>query len=273
MLRRRLTLLSLDLFLIGVSFFLAIWIKGNTTSYLSQKYLYGLVLLTLIWITVSASFKKYFPKHPPWDSPSAQIIVINLLIFGIIAIIMYGARSLAYSRLVIFGTIAFLTFFELIVNKVYRLIVQNGNGNIILPGNKKRKKILYSGPSVSVAVPTFRAGDVSFSLRQFEEYIIEECGEPACGYICSQIDLNNPRNLVMSTTTRFNILNQPDNYLSGIVNLKRVNDIRYINKFSEAVNVKLKEGGIFIGCAETKNLRKKRILKKFPPVMLHCLKI
>jgi hypothetical protein len=140
MLRHRLTLLSLDLILIGISFFLAIWIKGNTASYLTQKYLYGLIIFTIIWITVSAGFKKYFPKYPPWESSSAQIIVINILIFGIIAITMYGARSLAYSRLVIFGTTAFLTFFELIVNKVYRLSVQNGNGTITLPGKKKRKR-------------------------------------------------------------------------------------------------------------------------------------
>jgi hypothetical protein len=46
-----------------------------------------------------------------------------------------------------------------------------------------------------------------------------------------------------------------------------VNDIRYINKFFETVNLKLPEGGCFIGCAETKNLRKKRILKKFPLVI------
>ncbi len=267
MLRRRLTLLSLDLFLIGISFFLAIWIKGNPVSYLTEKYLIGLIIFTIIWITISASFKKYFPNYPPWDSSSAQIIVINILIFGIIAITMYGARSLAYSRLVIFGTTALLTFFELIVNKVYRLSVQNGNGTITLPGKKKRKRSLYTEQTNSIAVPDLRIKDISVSLAHLKQDIIEECGEVAYNYISSQLDLQNPRNLLMSTTTRFNIQYQPDNYLNGIVNLKRVNDIRYINKFFEAINIKLPEGGHFIGCAETKNLRKKRILNKFPPVI------
>lgn len=267
MLRHRFTLLSLDLFLIGISFFLAIWIKGNPASYLTQKYLYGLILFTVIWITVSASFKKYFPKYPPGDSSSAQIVVINLLIFGIIVIIMYGARSLAYSRLVIFGTTGFLTLFELIVNKVYRLSVLNGNGTITLQGKKKRKKTLYSGQPILIADPELRARDSSLLLEHLRKDIIEECGDLAFDYISGQLDLQDPRNLVMSTTTRFNIQYQPDNYLNGVVNLKRVNDIRYINKFFEAVNTKLPEGGTFIGCAETKNLRKKRILKKFPPVI------
>jgi hypothetical protein len=264
MLRHRLTLLSLDLFLIGISYLLIIWFKGNPASYLTQKYLYGLVLFTIIWITVSASFKKYLPKHPPWDSSSAQIVVINLLIFGIIAITMYGARSLAYSRLVIFGTIALLTFLELIINKIYRLSVQNGNGLVVLPRKKNR---LQSPAQVRLKTDLdFRIRD-KISEEQLREDIIEECGDLAYKYITKQIDLTNPKNLVMSTTTRFNILYQPDNYLTGLINLKKVNDIRYINKFFEAINTKLPEGGVFIGCAETKNLRKKRILRKFPPVL------
>jgi hypothetical protein len=262
MLRHRLTLLSLDLFLIGISYLLIIWFKGNPASYLTQKYLYGLVLFTIIWITVSASFKKYFPKHPSWDSSSAQIVVINLLIFGIIAIIMYGARSLAYSRLVIFGTIALLTFLELIINKIYRLSVQNGNGLVVLPGRKNK----VPAQARLIADLDFRNRD-KISEEQLKEDIIEECGDLAYKYITKQIDLTNPKNRVMSTTTRFNILYQPDNYLTGLINLKKVNDIRYINKFFEAINSKLPEGGHFIGCAETKNLRKKRILRKFPPVL------
>jgi hypothetical protein len=264
MLRHRLTLLSLDLILIGISYLLIIWFKGNPASYLTQKYLYGLVLFTIIWITVSASLKKYFPKHPPWDSSSAQIIVINLLIFGIIAIIMYGARSLAYSRLVIFGTIALLTFLELIVNKIYRLAVQNGNGLVVLAGKKNK---VQSPEQVRLKPSQDLRIRGKISKEQLKEDIIEECGEIAYEYISKHIDLTNPKNLVMSTTTRFNILYQPDNYLTGLINLKRVNDIRYINKFFEAINSKLPEGGNFIGCAETKNLRKKRILRKFPPVL------
>jgi len=50
----------------------------------------------------------------------------------------------------------------------------------------------------------------------------------------------------------------------SIVNINRVNDFRYINKFFEAVNAKLPVGGIFIDYFETKTMRKQRILRKFP---------
>jgi hypothetical protein len=43
--------------------------------------------------------------------------------------------------------------------------------------------------------------------------------------------------------------------------------MRYINKFFEAVNLKLPNGGQYMGCAETKELRKQRILRKYPPLL------
>ena len=53
----------------------------------------------------------------------------------------------------------------------------------------------------------------------------------------------------------------------SLVNLHRINDIRRINKFFEEVNKALPTGGIFVGCVETKAMRKERILAKFPPVL------
>lgn len=53
----------------------------------------------------------------------------------------------------------------------------------------------------------------------------------------------------------------------SIVNLHRINDIRRINKFFEEVNKALPPGGIFVGCVETKAMRKERILAKYPPVL------
>ena len=112
MFRHRTNLLIIDLFLIALAYLIIIWFKGNYSEYLSTEYLSGLAIFTFIWIVVSAAFKKFYPKNPPKKSVSLQIVVINLLIFGVIVICMYGARYLAYSRLVVFGTIVLVTFFR-----------------------------------------------------------------------------------------------------------------------------------------------------------------
>ena len=98
-----------------------------------------------------------------------------------------------------------------------------------------------------------------------KESIVNEVGEKAFNFFEKHIKHNYSKTLFVSTTTRFNIDNQPDNKYHNIVNLKRINDIQRINKFFESINRKLPEGGLVFDFAETYMLRKKRILKKFPP--------
>ncbi len=61
---------------------------------------------------------------------------------------------------------------------------------------------------------------------------------------------------------------------NAIINIKRVNDLGYINKFFECINQSLKKGGRFFFLAETALQRKKRVLKKYPIVVnwfVYCL--
>ena len=88
-------------------------------------------------------------------------------------------------------------------------------------------------------------------------------GTAACNFISQYVDVKEGTTAIMSTTTRFNIEHLPEKKYTGIVNLKKTNDIRYINKFFESVNAKLGHAGMFVGCVETLELRKLRILKKF----------
>lgn len=90
-----------------------------------------------------------------------------------------------------------------------------------------------------------------------KELIIETSGVKAWKYVSYFVDANAPETLVVSTTNVFNIVNNPGNH-NAVINLSRVNNIRYINKFFESVNTKLENGNIFICCLETIQARKKR---------------
>lgn len=56
----------------------------------------------------------------------------------------------------------------------------------------------------------------------------------------------------------------------AVINWHRVNDIKGINTFFKKVNSRLKRGGRFIGCMETLENRKERLLKKYPPIINHA---
>lgn len=76
---------------------------------------------------------------------------------------------------------------------------------------------------------------------------------------------------LLKTSDAFNVNNFPDCRKSPdggydlMVNLKSINDTRLINALFTSINEKLKANGTFIGCVETYQLRKTRILKKYPP--------
>lgn len=93
-----------------------------------------------------------------------------------------------------------------------------------------------------------------------QEYI----GINAFNFIKQYADVRDKGTFIEATTTRFNFLKIPAGKYNTIINLKRVNDIRWINKFFETVNSKLNNGGVFIGFVETKKNRKERILNRRP---------
>ncbi|MEJ2594046.1 MAG: sugar transferase [bacterium] len=103
------------------------------------------------------------------------------------------------------------------------------------------------------------------------DLVLHEVGEEAFQLINENVDLLDGSTMVTSTTTRFNIEKIPARKFKNIVNLKRINDIRRINKFFESVNGKLEVDGIFIDNVETYVRRKARILRKsiFPLNWIH----
>jgi lipopolysaccharide/colanic/teichoic acid biosynthesis glycosyltransferase len=74
---------------------------------------------------------------------------------------------------------------------------------------------------------------------------------------------------LLKTSDNFNVKHFPDCQKSDggydlMVNLKSINDTHLINSLFCSFNEKLKEDGVFVGCVETYQLRKARLLKKYP---------
>lgn len=92
---------------------------------------------------------------------------------------------------------------------------------------------------------------------EIKRLIVHKAGEDAYKYFTSFFDIHRDGALTVSTTNEFNILNHPENS-NAIINLSKVNNIRYINKFFEKVNGKLDNNGWFIVCTETLAARKER---------------
>lgn len=90
-----------------------------------------------------------------------------------------------------------------------------------------------------------------------KQLLLERTGKRAYTYFNHFIDTDLPETLIVSTTNEFNILNHQGK-VNAILNLSKVNNLRYINKFFEKVNSKLLNGDHFIVCCETIAARKEK---------------
>jgi lipopolysaccharide/colanic/teichoic acid biosynthesis glycosyltransferase len=88
--------------------------------------------------------------------------------------------------------------------------------------------------------------------------VLSEIGEGQTIYLEKFLSLNDPEVVVVSTTSVFNIENY-NGKISSIVNLSKVNDIRFINKFFEAANNRLGNNGVFIVTFESLTARRERL--------------
>ena len=90
-----------------------------------------------------------------------------------------------------------------------------------------------------------------------KKLIVDRLGKEAYVFLSKYVDLDSILSLVVSTTNEFNILNHTGD-VHALINLSKVNNIRYINKFFEKVNSKLQNGNSYICCFETIAARKER---------------
>lgn len=254
-----------DALLVVLSFLLSVWIKPGPDYSYYVNYFTSFLLFLIIWLFISVLFGKHrLANHERHSVFIRQLLISNIVIFSLIAGLMYLVREDFYSRFIVIGTIVITTLAEIIFGSVlYYFIhapVRNENGGIknIING-------LYVNEPIQVLKPPVKKTLPPRHIQKREETLLLEISKPVFDFIFRYAPIDSPNTLIVNTNSRFNIEMQLKKHFDAIVNLERINDIRYLNKFFETVNEKLPVGGIYVNHVETKDLRKKRILGKFPP--------
>lgn len=106
---------------------------------------------------------------------------------------------------------------------------------------------------------------IVYKEDQIEKLILNEIEnkDEVLSFIKKHFDLHNESTIVTSTSTNFNINKLKQNEVANLINLKKINDSRFINKFLESVNAKLPYQGYYFGKVETYPNRKNAILNKY----------
>jgi lipopolysaccharide/colanic/teichoic acid biosynthesis glycosyltransferase len=226
--------------------------------------------LVLIWITVSLiNGKMHRGKILNFTTLFTRVLSSNFIAISFIALIMYLFREYFYSRTVVFGTAMLATILELLFGSIYiaykKALVQDYE-------EYERYKTYKKPSEYDLVMGTNGNGSHHEMDRPVNPGIARaiemECGPEMAHAV---LKITGPKltdhAAVLSTTTAFNIAGLPHENYNYIINLHRLNDIRNLNLFLEAVNNKLEMKGYFFCCVETKDQRKKRLLDKYPPIL------
>ena len=263
---RTITLLA-DIVILTVSFLVMVWTKpASLRSYL-PSHMPFFIGLALMWIIVSLiNGKMHRGKIINFSTLFTRILTSNIIAISITALAMYSTRAIEYSRTIVLGTALLATFLELFFGSIYMAYKKA----VVQDYEEFDKYKTFKKPSEYDLVRGVNGH------RQWKEEhsevnpgialaIEKECGSEMASAILRMTCSNfTDHTAVLSTTTVFNITSLVKEKYDYIINLHKINDIKRLDSFFDAVNRKLAEKGFFFCCVETKDQRKHRLLKKYP---------
>jgi lipopolysaccharide/colanic/teichoic acid biosynthesis glycosyltransferase len=268
---RSITLLA-DIVFLTISFLIMVWTKPASLRVYLPSHAPFFLTLASIWIIVSLlNGKMHRGKIINFTTLFTRVIPSNIIALSITALIMYTLRDYDFSRTIVLGTAILTTILELTSGSVFIAYKKA----LVLDYEEYEKYKTYKKPSEYDLVQGINGNGNGVHSEEIDEVhpLIINALEKECGPEMTQAILKmTSRKLtestaVLSTTTIFNITGLVHEKYDYIINLHKINDITRLNEFLDAVNSKLELKGYFFCCVETKDQRKTRILKKFPPVL------
>lgn len=245
-----------DQVILSVVFFVIQWYLSGPINLNLPKYIFPFVGFNAVWIIVGLVINKYYIINGHRFPKKAVLITVSDLFAIIIALIifkLFNPGNISFRLFLGLGCATYiLEIFVVMLLYIFKRSVKiDWDDN--QPGLPKHEEV--SG--------TFSVLNEEIQ-HKVRDTILEESGENVLAFLQKKADLKSSGNMVLLATDCGCLLQLKKENYNTLINLRRVNDIPFINKFFSAVNSKLPFGGKFIGCIETLEIRKHRLLKKIP---------
>lgn len=260
----------LDIGILAVSFLFMVWLKPASASQYLPSHMDFFVILAIFWIIVSlAAGKMHRGKIVNLRSLFTRTIISNVISLSVASLFILGLELGGHSRFVMFGTALTATILELLAGIVF-VAMKKASWQDYQPVKDYKTIRALTEEEIVGESDTCKMCDEAENLvsAELKEALVAECGpEISNGILNIARGRLNGHSRIMATTTEFNIAALPEKDYKYLINLRRINDIKDLDHFFDTVNKKIRPGGYFMCCVETKDLRKRRLLKKYPPVL------
>ncbi|NLO71714.1 MAG: sugar transferase [Porphyromonadaceae bacterium] len=256
----KLWLIGLDLLLIIISISLVFLLLPLTTTTPFQKYSIPFLLFASVWIILSYLFQRYkklrsrsFFKH-----------IFSLFYISIIVFTIFGAYILIEPKspwsqnvlLTVIIGVFLLEYLTLLIYFAYKYATQYEVPEL---HHELRKD--------AVAMESEELSEDARSERQVR--IIENAGKKAFEFINKNVKWDETGTHILSEVKFYELPKIELYQYSTIIQLKKLNDFRGINRMLAIFNEKLPDDGKVICCYKSQNTTKQNILRRKPKILAY----
>ena len=278
--------LMLDIGIILFAFATVAWFRNGTRRVLVD-YAKPVLGLSITWLIAGLIGGKFSIKNKPrlkslWVSIIKNDAMAIAVVFG--AMIFF--HRFQYSRYVVFGTIGLTIFIELIIFALLYYSFRFHKENPSFARTTfitKSKKLEDEGSAYELSkynpsddVPDCPLKDTKYyclddkvqtnSMKELLKKKYLHNDDQVFDFINKHLDLDcfcSEKSLVINSYVLLDIQNIEPQSQALFINLHKANNFRRINRYIIQVNNNLTQGGVFVGCVETKNQRRRRFKKSY----------
>lgn len=265
-------LLVSDFLLISFAFyFMNLFKRGNFI--LSPEYEKILLIFYGLWLMTSIITKKFsIQNFKNYYYALSACVKASILMGFTISVVIFAFRLFYFSRLQIFGTLLLLFILEAVLYYVY-YILKNEKEEIGDIESIESIKDFFGQKVLSVKNST-NSDEASISFMKLIRDKYLKSYPQVFDFIYETIDLSNLKDseiAIMRSLDTFNLKMFDKNSIKLLLNLCRINDVRWINRYFLDLHENLMNGAYFVGIAYTISSHKKDFFKKFPRYIAEVL--
>ena len=257
-----------DLLLFIVSFLLINILKRHSIL-LPESYTTLFLIMIGVWFIASLITKKFNRRsyHGSYINAFYSCIKANFIMVASMSVLVFGLRLFKYSRLQIYGSILLLMLLEFVLYYFYYTIKSSKTeDNDIETIEDVRKKLNQEELQVDYdKLNGYDCNAESIQCKLQDKFLSDNPW--LFGFIKKNIELetiNENYANIISSYDLYNVKVLDSNSQKIFINLHKLNDVRWINRYFLEVHRLLFNGGYFIGKAHTIATHKDYIFHKYP---------
>jgi len=260
-------LLSSDFLLVTLLFFLMNYYKRGSFS-LSPEYEKLLLLIYGLWFFTSFITNKFDRRNfQNIYYAVAPCVKAMILMVGTMSLLIFAFRLLYFSRLYIFGSFLMLIMVESVLYYLYFVFGLNREIERDIESVEEVKTLMEQKElPLEIDIEDIRSRLIKPIKGELEERYLKPYPW-LFDFIDQSLNLSGiikAETAIMNSGELFHVNLIDDHPIRLLINLHRINDVRWINRYFLEVQKTLVNGGFFVGRADTIDTHKKRLFKKYP---------